>query len=584
MSTKGLSIAASPVKVRDLVSKRRLDQIHVPDLQRGFVWDKQRVRELFDSLYRSYPVGSLLLWKPTWKAGETPVNVRPWDLCEPDQSTGKGVRAQPAKPSPGDVFVLDGQQRLTSLFRVIFDCREPDSTKPDPPLLVSLSRSAEWAEAPFLYRSRNLRREREREGLVVQASVLFAGVRRGDSNGEESKAVRSAIQAWLNPNDDAFYSALDRANELRNAILNAEVGCYELTTEAEDENVIEIFGRLNQQAVRLTPADLAAARLTGKMRDFRTRAKTALRSPNLKGFVQPEGTERAAQGGFVDTDLIVRTAMCIAKGIVKYGDAEKFEPSKDQLYTKVEPHWDGAVSALHQAVKVFRDAAIPDGSWLPYRYLLLVPAAAYGRGHDRPSDEWLGWAIAASLWGLYSGSAETKAQADARLALDGRWNDLWQSLKNHAKRHETLIPDEEDISAGLVHESGFLLALLTILARNDQRSFLGHRFQAANRPLHVHHIFPRAGFRGEFAARDAAHSPDRLGNLTVLEAGENESLGESDPIEYLTTRVKPDIRDAHQIPKDTALWKRERYTDFCQQREEHLTTVVRDLLKSLGVP
>jgi hypothetical protein len=579
-----LSIAATPIKVRDLVAKRRLGQIHVPDLQRGFVWDKQRVRELFDSLYRSYPVGSLLLWKPTWAPDETPVNVRAWDLAEPDPQTGRGVRALPATPKPGDVFVLDGQQRLTSLFRVIFDCREPDSTKADPALLVSLSRTAEWADAPFLYRSRFLKREKERGGLVVQASVLFAGVRRGDSNGEESKAVRSAIQAWLNPNDDAFYSALDRASELRNAILNAEVGCYELGTEADDENVIEIFGRLNQQAIRLTPADLAAARLTGKMKDFRIRARSALKAPELRGFSQQEGTERITQGGFVDTDLIVRTAMCMARGIVKYSDAEKFEPSKDKLYEQIEPQWEHAKLALHKAVKVFRDASIPDGSWLPYRYLLLIPAAAYGKSHDRPSDQWLGWAIAASLWGLYSGSSETKAQSDARLALDAKWPELWQSLKSHAKRHETLIPDEDDVSAGLVQESGFLLALLVVLARGDQRSFLGHRFQAANRPLHVHHIFPRAGFRGEFAARDSAHSPDRLGNLTVLEAGENESLGESEPTDYLANRVEKEIRDAHEIPDDPALWTRERYTDFCEQREKRLAVALSALLASLGVP
>lgn len=584
LSTKALSIAATPIKVRDLVAKHRLGQIHIPDLQRGFVWDKQRVRELFDSLYRSYPVGSLLLWKPTWTPGETPVNVRAWDLCEPDPQTGRGVRVKLATPSPGDVFVLDGQQRLTSLFRVIFDCREPDATKPDPALLVSLSRSVDWAEAPFLYRSRRLKREQEREGLVVQASVLFAGVRRGDSNGEESKAIRSAIQAWLNPNDDAFYSAMDRANDLRNAILNAEIGCYELGTEADDENVIEIFGRLNQQFIRLSPADLAASRLTGKMKDFRGRAKLALKAPELTGFTQPEGTERAGQGGFVDTDLIVRTAMCLARGIVKYSDAEKFEPSKDKLYDQIEPHWEPAKLALHSSVKVFRDAWIPDGSWLPYRYLLLVPAVAYGMGHVRPPEHWLGWAISASLWGLYSGSAETKAQSDAKLAREGKWTELWQSLKNHAKRHETLIPDEDDVTAGLVQESGLLLAMLVVLARRDQRSFLGHRFQAANRPLHVHHVFPRAGFRGEHAARDAAHSPDRLGNLTVLEAGENESLGETEPADYLATRVQKEIRDAHEIPDDPSLWTRERYADFCEHREKRLAVMLRDLLSSLGVP
>ena len=363
------------------------------------------------------------------------------------------------------------------------------------------------------------------------------------------------------------------------------MGCYELTTDADDENVIEIFGRLNQQGVRLSPADLAAARLTGKMHDFRARATEALKNPALKGFAPDEGTERASQGGFVDTDLLVRTSMCLAKGIVKYRDAEKEGATKDALYSEIEPQWDTAQKSLHRAVKMFRDVGVIDGGWLPYRFLLLIPAAGFGRGHDRPATEWLGWAISASLWGLYAGSAETKAQSDAKLALDGNWEGLWKSLKSHAKRSETLIPDEDDLTDGLVQRSGIMLALLVVLALRDQRSLMGHRFAAANKDLDVHHLFPRAGFSHGTAAQDGAHDPDRLGNLTVLEAGENRSLSDREPSEYLASL--PDgvsVRRAHCIPEDPNLWKRDGYVDFCKTRETALAAMLKRLLGELGVP
>ena len=86
MAFSGVTIKASPWKVGALVDLKRDGKLMLPDLQRGFVWSPDRVRALHDSLYRSYPVGALLLWEPTWE-GEAPFSTRPWDLCPPDAVT-----------------------------------------------------------------------------------------------------------------------------------------------------------------------------------------------------------------------------------------------------------------------------------------------------------------------------------------------------------------------------------------------------------------------------------------------------------------------------------------------------------------
>jgi hypothetical protein len=585
MERQALANQTSTPKVRQLVELKREGKLHLPDLQRGFVWDDSRVRMLFDSLYRQYPVGSLLLWKPVWEGVEAPINVRPWDLFSPNATTSVGEPDPMVPPQPGAVFVLDGQQRLTSLFRVIFSSRRPEHVAREPNLYVSLSRDPKWADEPFLYKSRQVKKEDERHALLIPADVLFAGVRTGAGNGAESAAVSRAIKDWITPDDEEeFYAAMDRANQIRNAILNAEIVSYEIDTQAEDESVIEIFGRLNQQAVRLTPADLAAARLTGKMKDFRKRAEASLKARALRGFSMREGGEGASgTGGYVDTDLIVRTAMCLATGIVKYRDAEK-KGDKSSLYAKIEPSWQGAVNGLQKVVTIFRKGGVPDGSWLPYRYMLLTPAVALAKGQNRPEDEWLGWAIAASLWGLYGGSAESKVQTDARHASAGDWGALWQSLKTYAKRSETLLPEHEDLRQGLVQTSGVLLALLIYWWRTDGRSFYGYRFKSGSKPLHVHHIFPRVMFAGMGRApKDTSRIPDRIGNLTVLEASDNGSLGDKEPHEYLPT-LEPTLRAVHAIPDDMSLWSFDRYADFCTAREELLADRIANLMRELGVP
>ena len=88
--------------------------------------------------------------------------------------------------------------------------------------------------------------------------------------------------------------------------------------------MIEIFVRLNQQGVRLRPGDLAAARLTGEMSNFRARARDVLAMEDLKGFAVPEGREEGPRSGaFVDAELLIRAALFAGSGFVRYRDAEK---------------------------------------------------------------------------------------------------------------------------------------------------------------------------------------------------------------------------------------------------------------------
>ena len=86
--------------------------------------------------------------------------------------------------------------------------------------------------------------------------------------------------------------------------------------------MIEIFARLNQQGVRLRPGDLAAARLTGVMKNFRERARETLARPGFTGFAAQEGDpESARPGATIDTDLLVRTALFLSRGVLRYADA-----------------------------------------------------------------------------------------------------------------------------------------------------------------------------------------------------------------------------------------------------------------------
>jgi hypothetical protein len=569
-----LNLKAAPWKIASLAVMKRDGRLHLPDLQRGFVWTADRVRALYDSLYRSYPVGALLLWQPKWE-GEPPFSTRAWDICPPDPGSLQG-KPEPAQPVvPGSLFVLDGQQRLTSIFRLVFRSRLRDRTTPDPDLLVALSPRDEWVENPFHLRSKALR-TRMRDGLLVPAEVLFEGIRAGN----ESLAVQRALGEWLTTDDELFFEALDRANAIRTAILQAEVIAYEIDADAGDDNVIEIFARLNQQGVRLRPGDLAAARLTGQMTSFRARAREALMAKELQGFSAPEGAEEGARpGAFVDTDLLIRAALFLGGGGVRYRDAEKRKVQSH--YQNIEANWDAAIAGFKSAVALFRNAGLPDGDWLPYRYLLFPPAIAAASGHDL-DERWTGWALVASLWRHYAAEVDTKLAKDAALAAHGDIDGLIDHVKLRAKRTESAIPEDDDLVHNIVSENAILFGLLAYFVRVDAHSFPSRKLMSgAQEPLEPHHIFPRASL-DRHPERDNEYVPDRLGNLTVLVRSDKEQIGETAPDVYLGL-IDAGDRAAHLIPNQTDLWSVPRYKEFCEQRERAMAAILRDLLYTYGL-
>ncbi len=582
MSFQRISIQAKPRKVRELAVLKKQGKLHLPDLQRGFVWTPERVKALYDSLYRGYPVGALLLWKPTWSTDEPPFVTRPWDLFPPNSITGRGERENITTIEPGSYFVLDGQQRLTSLFQVIFQSRKKGHTDRETDLLVALSSEESWVENPFQLRSSQIKKQM-REGLFIDAEVLFEEIR-GRSG---SVAIQREIGSWLKMDDPQVLAVFDRANQIRNAILEAEIIAYEIDADAQDDNVIEIFARLNQQGVRLRPGDLAAARLTGTMSNFRAKARIAINAPELRGFSAQEGDDEKPRGGAaIDTDLLVRTAMFLGTGLIRYSDAEKRKrknsKDNDDAYSKIEPKWNDACVGLTNAVKHFRSGGAPESDWLPYRYLLLVPAVAEAKGHHLGADFWLGWAILAGLWGHYSGSAETTAQADAKHAAEGNAERLIESVKSRAKRVDSVIPQEEDFTENVLVEGGVLLALLVHLVRHDAHSFPSQKRIASHvEALDVHHIFPRAVL-DRAVETGSSRAVDRLGNLTLIFGSDNRSINDSPPAEYLRDWT-PEHLKLHGIPSDPELWQIDRFEDFCLAREKALAAIVSDLLHDLGM-
>ena len=96
-------MAKTDIKISELVNKVQRGELKLPEMQRRYIWPATRVRDLLDSLYRSYPSGTILVW-------ETDEDVKDRELAV--KSTKNPTTSQ-------RLLLLDGQQRVTSLSAIL---------------------------------------------------------------------------------------------------------------------------------------------------------------------------------------------------------------------------------------------------------------------------------------------------------------------------------------------------------------------------------------------------------------------------------------------------------------------------------
>jgi uncharacterized protein with ParB-like and HNH nuclease domain len=106
-----LELQLTPAKIDKIIDRIADGDIKIPAFQRGFIWDQDQVVKLVDSLYHNYPIGSILLWNSMERLKSTR-NVAGFEI--PDRQPNYPVN-----------YVLDGQQRLSTIYAVFCKNRTP---------------------------------------------------------------------------------------------------------------------------------------------------------------------------------------------------------------------------------------------------------------------------------------------------------------------------------------------------------------------------------------------------------------------------------------------------------------------------
>ena len=320
--------------IQDLLSQINRDEILLPEFQRGYVWNRDQVRGLMQSLYRKHPTGHLLTWR-TYKPS-------------PVRGGGEGARAGHS------LLLLDGQQRLTTLY-VLFKGKAPRFYEGES-LFFDLHFNMQTQEFRFWQRSQMENNpawigvhEFLREGLPALLERL-------EQLGEERRTI---IQQNL-----ARLGKLDQVRDYTYTVDQVSGDHYSV------EEVVDIFNRVNSRGTPLTRADLALAHVCSLWPEARA---------ELRAF----SGKMADRGFAVDLSFLVRCLAAAATGSVLLEGSFLKTPA-----ATLQGAWEKMQPAFEHLVSVLRQEALISGlDDLPTNFVL-IPATIYlaRQGGQFPSD------------------------------------------------------------------------------------------------------------------------------------------------------------------------------------------------------
>ncbi len=556
-------MALKQIEVHEIVKQAVSKNVDIPEFQRQFVWEPEKVKFLAESLYRDYPVGSFLLWDCS-------------DYHEPKMAQG----------AQASLWIVDGQQRTTAL------C-----------LLLGLK--------PYWWQSKEeWNKELERYDVMVNvlpdqadSRLEFAlpnPVRRQDPRWigvrsvlrcEKAGALTELAEELAKQIDGGAGQVMELFKRIHAhlqdiwQIRQRQIPIVEIGHDVED--VAEIFTRLNREGTRVKEADTVLA-------------LAAVRNPGwVREDYLPYRSDLEDRGWDLEAGIFIRTMTGIGTGRARLKEV----PSDFWQPQNINAVWKHAKAAISSVVKQLAGFGISCAELLPSSNSLIplfVLHHRFGDKEDYSFNRALYWFLLANRDGRYSGSAITSLNEDVRTITNAA--DYGGALENlHSRlRVSPRVDESEFLSRYDRAGSRFLrLALYLVLFKREARDWVdgtcvgydktGNAITADFRPQ-WHHIYPRSMLRKSGMNDDDIHV---LANITVLNEQTNvKKLLWKEPAEYIKQfSISSEALRSHLIPEafvDEARkqelsrrWGIEHYTDFIVKRAHMIAKEVNTLLQAL---
>ncbi|HQJ32361.1 MAG TPA: DUF262 domain-containing protein [Anaerolineaceae bacterium] len=543
---------------RDLLSVIDARDMALPDFQRDFVWQPRQTLDLIISLSKSYPAGSLLRME----------SDKP--MFQPRAFAGAPA-LDGHKPK---YLVLDGQQRLTSLYQALYGTG-------DYLFYVKLKDLVDGkdVEDAFFYerRDRALARcealDKQAANFVLPLSVLFGG--------EGFHAWLYVIQDVLNKGENANELSSDLRKALSSAydkyvspILTYEFPVVTLTNDPPLEAVCTIFETLNNTGVRLSVFDLLSARYFAEGYKLRELWEKALAEAKYLDQYK------------IDPYYVLQVICSQVSNSVKRADVLKLKASE------VVAAWGDAIWGMDEFLKMLHnECGVLTPELLSYNTILIPAAAMFMKNKGLRGVAWADFRPKLKRWYWCSVFGQTYEVSYASQTMtDISQFQIWLKGGLEPESVSKFTFNSNDLYKTTTKQRAIYRGLMCLVLRTPSLDF--HSTQPITSALleqssiDDHHIFPKA-YLTEADKNIDPNLVDCILNRTLIDKETNQRIGKNPPSMYLQA-IRDHLKDhsgdptvlerllsSHQLPSepDSPLW-RDDFEDFCLRREVLLKALV----------
>lgn len=511
-----------------LMNDISMGTLKIPQFQRNFVWTIKKSAELLDSIVKGYPIGTFIIWK-TKERLRSVRNIGNLNLREPPD--GDYVN-----------FVLDGQQRITSIFAALNgvtidhkDGREDDFSK----ICIDLEANSNEKIVTSESDSKNL------DQLIPLTMLL---------DGELTDLVKYPSQ---------YHEKI--------ALYKKTISSYNYSViqidEVEIDVATDIFTRINEGGKPLTLFEIMVAKTYDHERNFNLEEKFEELTNDLKNIEY----ETISSPPILQLISLILARDCRRKTIL--------ELSKEKFINM----WNESVAAVKSAIDYFRSHyKIPASNLLPYHTLLVPFAYFFYKQKNKPSynqqkylDDFF-WRI--SLGYRYSSGVETKLVQDMQ-RIEKILNDKLPSYDWKIQcSPDDILGEEGKFSIS----TSYIKAILCLYTSCQPKSFddnthvnVSNDWLRQSNSKNYHHFFPKSYLKKLNVSEDKINN---ILNITIVDDYLNKrKIMNKPPSEYLAEfrQTNPELvttMETHLVNDldDFGIWTND-FDKFLKHRAESVS-------------
>ena len=522
---------AKKFKLEDLIKKIECGEIQLPDFQREWIWSDEQIKSLLESVIRGFPINSIMLLE--CNSNDIKFSFRPIE----------GAEKTSVKPQ---YLILDGQQRLTSLYCSLF-CDKPvkiSNDKKDYFYYIDMKRAIEYVKNSMTVENMIISVPSSRK--LKSGNKITLDLSTPDKEFAANmfplnrifKETRQWLRAYekFHDNARAEQSADDFDEKIISKISSYEIVDIELEKDTSLEAVCKIFEKVNIGGSKLEIFDLLTAifaankTASGKsiaLREDLDKIKTRFEELDLKILKTIEYTD------FV-TALTLLVSYEKSLNDKKIVVSCKGEDILSLNYRDYLDYKEDLVGGFIEAGKFLEEEGITTKKYLPYKPQLIPLAAIFTELNLMNKDNAANrkkisqWYWCGVFGESYRDGAGTRCAKDFVQVMN------WINRNRTPETIENLQIGAWDLMKVKSIQSAVGKGIISIIFKNGAKDFLNGKNMGSSadyaESIEIHHIFPKKYCESQKISKEKY---DGIANKTLILKNTNKIIGGNPPSIYL---------------------------------------------------